>query len=63
MDALTRRGITLKRWQRAALLKLRTWDAIQDRARAGDSVRTLATEYQVPRKWIRHVLAAENQVQ
>ena len=47
-------------WERAALSKLRTWDAIQDRARGGDSIAALADDYDAPPAWIDFVLMPEN---
>jgi len=44
-------------WKTAALLKDRTRRAIRDRAKAGESVSELATDYGVPETFITHLLA------
>lgn len=45
---------------RSTWLKIRTWEAIQGRYRAGDSAESLAEDYGVPLEWIRFVLFPEN---
>lgn len=47
-------------WHEAACKKIRTWETIQGRAKAGESPESLATDYGVPLAWIRMVLYPEN---
>lgn len=49
-------------WQRAAYCKLRTWEMIQDLARAGERADDLANDYQLPVDFVRFLLYPENDI-
>jgi hypothetical protein len=44
-------------WRVAALLKVRTRQAIAERVQAGDAVAELAEEYDVPAEWVETISA------
>lgn len=53
------RQAELKRWQRAAFCKPRTWEAMQGRHKAGDSMESLAVDFAVPIEFVRFVMFPE----
>src|SRR5437016_2836081 len=47
---------------RRTWLKLRTWETIQSRHRAGDTAESLAVDYGVALEWVQFVLFPENDI-
>jgi predicted kinase len=50
-------------WKEAACKKIRTWEAIQSRHRAGDEIPALARDYGVPEEFICWLLYPENDLE
>lgn len=62
MDALEaerRQRRRLKMWTTAAMLKDRSRRAIRARARAGESMQSIAQDYDIPTRFVRHMMQAQ----